>query len=154
MGGIMEKIDKIPNKYKQIPRKMGFKNIIILFIFIMIIFLAPLKSFAYNILIPSQTIYQIRAGRAESIKFNVYNNEILRGSFITTENITVYLLTPYEYFKLGQSPFSYLDTTGKVSRGSVQWLIAPGTYYLVFDNRNIILETNVMIQSPFELSGE
>ena len=26
MGGIMEKIDKIPNKYKQIPKKIVFKN--------------------------------------------------------------------------------------------------------------------------------
>ena len=121
---------------------------------IIIIFFAPLKSFAYNLLIPSQTIYRIRAGGAESIKFKIYSNEILRGSFITTENITVYLLTPYEYFRLGQSPFSYLDTTGKVSQGSIQWLVSPGTYYLVFDNRNIILETNVMIQSPFELSSE
>ena len=151
----MKKIDKIPNKYKQISKKIVYKNNIILFVFIItIIFFSPLKSFAYNLLIPSQTIYQIRAGYGKSIKFDVYNNEILRGSFITTENITVYLLTPYEYFRLGQSPFSYLDTTGKVSRGSVQWLIAPGTYYLVFDNRNIILETNVMIQSPFELSNE
>ena len=120
----------------------------------MIIFFAPTKSFAYNTLIPSQTIYRIRAGAAESIKFKVYNNEILRGSFITTENITVYLLTPYEYFRLGQYPFSYIDTTGKVRQGSIQWLVNPGTYYLVFDNRNIILETNVMIQSSFELSSE
>ena len=120
----------------------------------MIIFLAPAKSFAYNTLIASQTIYRIRAGAAESIKFKVYDNEILRGSFITTENITVYLLTPYEYFRLGRYPFSYIDTAGKVRQGSIQWLVNPGTYYLVFDNRNIILETNVMIQSPFELSSE
>ena len=56
--------------------------------------------------------------------------------------------------RLGQYPFSYIDTTGKVRQGSIQWLVNPGTYYLVFDNRNIILETNVMIQSSFELSSE
>jgi hypothetical protein len=129
-----------------------FNSIIFIVVLIgMIIFFNPTESFAYNLLIPSQTIYQIRAGSAESVKFKIYSNEILRGSFITTENITVYLLTPYEYFRLGQSPFSYLDTTGKVSSGSVSWLLNPGIYYLVFDNRNIILETNVMIQNPFIL---
>ena len=148
-------MEKLSSKYKQkIIKKLKFKIIISLFIFITIIFLLSHKSFGYTVLIPSQTIYQISANNTEYIKFNVYHNAILTGSFITTENITIYLLTPYEYFSLNELSFSYIETTGKANSGSIKWLISPGTYYLVFDNRNIIFNTNVMIQNQFELLNE
>jgi len=123
----------------------------VVFILIFFILIEPKHSFGYNILIPSQTIYRLPAGRYEYSKFSLRREAILTGSFITTENITFFVMTPYEYFTLGSNRLSYLYTTGKVHRGGVSTILSPGTYYLVFDNRNIILETNVMIVQPFIL---
>jgi hypothetical protein len=121
------------------------------FILIFFILIAPKHSFGYNILIPSQTIYRIPAGKYEYYKFKLHKEAILTGSFITTENITFFVMTPYEYFTLGSNRISYLYTTGKVHSGGVSTILAPGTYYIIFDNRNIIFETNVMIVQPFIL---
>ncbi len=100
-------------------------------------------------IVSSGTVWQLNAGNYEYIQFTLPSSASMGGSFTATNGVTVYCFTPSEYqsFSSTGSASSYVWTSGSVSSGYVNFNLGSGTYYLVFQNTNLITTSSVQVTS-------
>lgn len=112
--------------------------------------------------VSSGTVLPINAGHSTYYQFTLpgppFANQTIwytvTGSFTATNSITAYIMGPSDFsaFSSG-SPYSYYYTTGKVSSGGINTNLNGGTYYLVFENTNLITESSTTITQSIIASG-
>ena len=100
-------------------------------------------------IVASGTVWQLNAGYYEEVQFTLPSSASMGGSFTATNGVTAYCFTPSEYqsFSSSGSASSYVWTSGQVSSGSVNFNLGSGTYYLVFQNTNLITTSSVQVTS-------
>ena len=103
------------------------------------------------IIVQSGNVYPLNAGSYEEIQFSISNPSTITGSFTTTNTATrgidFYIMTPDEFssFSSSSQVNQYLYTTGLVTSGFIDTNLPAGTYYLIFNNNNLVETSSVDI---------
>lgn len=134
-----------------VPKKKGKKKwiaigiVVVLVIVVAAIELSPKSD---NLVSPGQ-LETLTAGQYYAVHFTASASGTITGQVNATNGVTVYIMDQATYNSdVNAGSFSsYSFTSGKVSSGSFNTNLGSGTWYVVFDNSNLLTSSSVDIVS-------
>ena len=111
-----------------------------------------------RVLVSNQTLDSIPAEQFDAIAITVSTNSSVTGTLYDTLGIAIYTMTPSELSSFSRTDVisGYVWTSGPIKGNSVYHLdvsLAPGAWYLVFNNPSTINTTAIAFYSDLTLNS-